>query len=49
MIKKKKSIAIFPADLEKMKAFYAKHPEFKSLADAEKVVVEYADAHGVFK
>ena len=50
MNEKKSSIAIFPSDLEKVKAFYAKHrAEFPSLADALRVIVEYADAHGVLK
>ena len=46
MKEQKGTIAIFASDLEKVKAFYAKHPELNSLADALRVPIEYADSHG---
>lgn len=45
----KSTIAIYAADLSKIKAFYESHKELPSLADALRVAVEYADAHGALK
>lgn len=40
---------IFAKDYEIIKSFKAKHPECPSLADALRVAIEYANAHGVFQ
>ena len=45
----KSTIAIYASDLSKIKALYESHKELNSLADALRVAIEYADAHGALK
>jgi hypothetical protein len=49
MPESKSTIAIYASDLSKINVFYESHKELNSKADALRVAIEYADAHGALK
>lgn len=50
-MEEKSTVAIYKKDLDLVKPFYERHKgrEFSSLPDAMRVIVEYANAHGVLQ
>jgi hypothetical protein len=42
----KTTTMIFKSDLRTIRIFKAKHPELDTMADALRVAIQYADAHG---